>query len=124
MLTRAGVVCLLLGALGAGCAPAATTGAFTQVSRVESDLQRGVSTKRDVQRVLGTPKGSGGAVLPTDPRGREVWYYEDVRVANMRREPDGYVHADISQQVLLVFFLDGRFDSFMWFTGGGATGPK
>ena len=124
MLTRTRVAYLLLCALGAGCTPAVTTGAFTQVGRVESELQRGISTKRDVQRVLGTPKGSGGAVLPTDPRGREIWYYEDLKVASVRSDPDGYVHADISQRVLLVFFLDGRFDSFMWFTGGGAAEQK
>lgn len=125
MLTRAGVAWLLAAVLAAGCAAtSASTGAFTQTGRIESELQRGVSTKRDVQRVLGTPKGSGGAVLPTDPRGREIWYYEDIKVANMRQDAEGYLRADISQRILLVFFLDGRFDGFMWFTGGGAMGPK
>ncbi len=73
----------LVAALGAGCAPV-TTGAFTQPARLESDLKRGVSTKRDVQRVLGTPKGSGRTVLPTDPRVREFWYYEDIKVADYK----------------------------------------
>jgi hypothetical protein len=120
MLTRAGLVCLLVCVLAVGCvASTTTTGPFTQTGRIESELERGVSTKRDVQRVLGTPKGSGGAVLPTDPRAREIWYYEDIKMANMRRDPDGYVHADLSLRILLVFFLDGRFDGFMWGTGGG-----
>ena len=80
------ITMLLAGTLVAGCAPApkVTTGAFTQVNRLESGLQRGVSTKMDVQRVLGTPKGFGNAALPTDQRLREVWYYDDIEVTGVK----------------------------------------
>jgi hypothetical protein len=43
----------------AGCATGATTGAFVPVDRIEQELRRGVASKMDVQRVLGTPEGYG-----------------------------------------------------------------
>ena len=46
-----------------GCAPKVTTGAFTNTGGLDNQLQRGVSTKMDVQRVLGAPNGYGGAIL-------------------------------------------------------------
>lgn len=124
MLTRAGLACFLAAAVTIGCAPTVTTGAFTQTARIDAELKRGISTKRDVRRVLGVPKGSGGAVLPTDPRLREVWYYEDVKIAKLRQDTEGYLRADVSQQILLVFFRAGLFDGFMWYAGGGPVEPR
>ncbi len=110
---------LVVGALVAGCATTVTTGAFTQVSRIESQLRRGVSTKMDVQRVLGTPKGTGSALLPTDPRPREVWHYSDIAVTDARGEGPGVLRANVRQQVLLVTFEKGVFDGYMWFSNAG-----
>ncbi len=105
----------LAGSLLVGCAPKVTTGAFTQVSRIESELHKGVSTKMDVRRVLGTPKGSGNAVLPIDPKPREVWYYEDIEVTDIKLE-GGLYRANARQQILLVFFNEEVFDGYMWFS--------
>ena len=112
---RGGIVGLaLLFAMTAACASGtASTGAFTQTARIEAELKRGTSTKMDVQRVLGTPKGTGGAILPLDPRPREVWYYSDISATNMRREGQE-LRGDIRVQFVLVFFRDGLFDGFMW----------
>lgn len=110
---------VLVGALIAGCAPKKTTGAFTQVSRLETEMQRGVSTKPDVRRVLGTPNGFGSAVLPTDPRPREVWYYDDIEVTDTKVERGGVIRANVRQQILLVFFEREVFDGFMWFSNAG-----
>lgn len=101
--------------LAGGCATQATTGAFTKVRRIDSDLQRGVSSKMDVQRVLGAPKGLGHAVLPLDPRPREVWFYDDIAVKDARGEP-GVIRIQVKQQILLVFFEKGVFDGFMWYS--------
>ncbi len=111
---------LLAGSLVAGCAPKnVTTGAFTEVTRIESELQRGVSSKRDVERVLGTPKGFGGAVLPLDPRAHEVWYYGDIEIGGMKGGGGGIFRVNVHQQILLVFFEGGVFDGFMWFSNTG-----
>jgi hypothetical protein len=73
----------------AGCAASATTGAFVPVDRIEKELHRRTSTKTDVQRVLGTPKGYGSMVFPQDHRELEVWYYEDIAVTDARRAGEG-----------------------------------
>lgn len=112
---------LVAATLAAGCATKRlTTGAFTEVNRLEAELRRGVSTKADVERVLGAPNGTGDAVLPTDPRVREVWYYEDIEVTGGRAAGRGVVLMDMRQQVLLVFFEKEVFDGFMWFSNVGA----
>ena len=116
------VVTILVGSLVAGCASQMTTGAFTQTRRIESDLKQGVSTKMDVQRVLGTPTGSGGAVFPLDSRPREVWYYDDIEVTNLSSEAEseaGLYRVKVRQQILLVFFEKGVFDGFMWWSNAG-----
>ncbi|MFQ6028591.1 MAG: hypothetical protein ACE5Q6_13980, partial [Dehalococcoidia bacterium] len=51
--------------------------------RIEEELQRGVSTKADVERILGKPNGSGAAFLEgvevSSAAGekRDIWLYED-----------------------------------------------
>ncbi len=119
--TRAALfVALLAGMLTAGCAIKVTTGAFTQTSRISGDLKRGVSTKMDVQRILGTPKGSGSAVFSfvLDSKSREVWYYEDIEVKDFKRVAEVF-QVNVRQQILLVFFEKGVFDGFMWWSNAG-----
>lgn len=40
------------------------TGPFAKVEEIESQLKQGVSTKADVQHLLGAPSGLGQAVFP------------------------------------------------------------
>ena len=114
------LVLLLLGALTAACAPqTVTTGAFTQVGRISGELQRGVSTKADVERVLGPANGTGRMLPPTDPRPREVWSYINVEVKRGQSEGRGVIRMESSQQILLVFFDKEVFDGFMWWSDTG-----
>lgn len=103
----------------AGCAASATTGAFVPVDRIEKELHRRTSTKTDVQRVLGTPKGYGSMVFPQDHRELEVWYYEDITVTDARRAGEGLIRAEVRQQILLVTFDKSTLDGFIWFTNAG-----
>lgn len=106
---------LLIGAVLAGCGGARTTGKFVEVSRIEPELERGVSTQEDVRRVLGEPNGSGVAFLPTQTGLREVWYYEDIGMTRAQKQGE-VVWVDMRYQVLLVFFRQEKFDGFMWFS--------
>ena len=111
------LVCFILG----GCVKEVTqvtTGAFVNVNRLDTELQKGVSTKMEVQRMLGAPNGMGGASLPTDPKQREVWYYENIEMKDIKRE-EGVIKVNMRQQVLLVFFEKGVYDGYMWFTNVG-----
>lgn len=109
----------------AGCTTGqVTTGAFAQVGRIESELRRGVSTKMDVRRLLGTPKGTGATVLPTDPRPREVWFYEDVAMTEIKSEGPGVLRAQSRQQIILIMFDKESFDGFIWYAGSGTVQSK
>jgi outer membrane protein assembly factor BamE (lipoprotein component of BamABCDE complex) len=110
---------VLLFYLLTGCATQKlTTGAFTNVSSIDSQLKRGVSTKMDVQRLLGAPNGFGGAILPTDPKPREVWYYEDIEATDYKSE-ESFITMNMRQQILLIFFEKGVFNGYMWSTNVG-----
>jgi len=102
-----------------GCAAQkVTTGAFTNISGVDSQLKRGVSTKMEVQRLLGAPNGFGNAILPTNSTPREVWYYEDIEATDYKNV-EGIITMNMRQQILLIFFERGVFDGYMWSTNTG-----
>jgi hypothetical protein len=105
----------------AGCATKVkvTTGVFPPVGTLEKEIQRGISTKMDVRRLLGAPNGFGSAVFPTDPHAREIWYYDDIEMTDFKSEAGGVLRVNVRQQILLVFFKNGVFDGFMWFSNSG-----
>ena len=103
------------------------TGAFTKVSQIEKELKRGVSSKAEVRRVLGTPKGFGASLLPLnlpERLQREVWYYEDIELKDAKFQEGGAIQARYRQQVLVVFFDGEVFDGYMWFTNAMNLGDK
>jgi len=102
-----------------GCAAQkVTTGAFTHVSGLDSQLKRGVSTKMEVQRLLGAPNGFGDAIFPTDSTPRKVWYYEDIEATDYKSE-EGFLKMNMRQRILLIFFKKGVFDGYMWSSNTG-----
>ncbi len=115
---------LACAAVFAGCTTGATTGAFVPVQRIEQELRRGVSSKSDVQRVLGTPKGYGSMVFPQDLRNLEVWYYEDIALTKAQAVGDHVIRVDMRQQILLVTFDGSVLDGFVWFTNAGPVREK
>jgi hypothetical protein len=94
----------------------ASTGPFPNTALIETSLQRGTSTKSDVQRLLGTPEGFGEAVLPPSHENQEIWYYEDLEVKDFQSEGQGVLRGNLKQQVLVIFFQENRFNGYMWFT--------
>ncbi len=91
-------------------------GPFLNLSAIETELKKGVSTKMDVQRVLGSPQGLGGAVFPVTTEQHEVWYYQNIQIDNIVSK-QSYITMDMHQKVLLVFFSKGVFDGFLGFSG-------
>jgi hypothetical protein len=86
------------------CAPSTppiSTGAFRNAGMLENQLHRGVSTKADVQAMLGVPNGPGSWLLPAlDPNPREIWYYEDMSLAGTA----------LRLQMIFVFFKGNIYD--------------
>ncbi len=119
-------------AAGVGAADVGS-GAFRAAPAIEAQLKRGVSTRADVQRLLGVPNGSGAALLPApgfdrdrvikaaeggassapDFLQREIWFYEDVSMTDLTSTGSGYV-AKLRQQLLMIFFKGDLFDGFFW----------
>lgn len=119
-MARLGATALMAATLLAGCASGGmTTGPILPTARIERELQRGTSTKMDVRRVLGSPKGSGSALLPTDPRPRDVWVYLETQTGAAERVGERHAHVASHVQFLVVFFLEGVLDGFMWYEGTG-----
>ncbi len=91
--------------------------ALAQVHRLETELERGVSTKAEVLRFLGEPDGAGEFGGFHGVRGPEhakkgpadAWYYESGKA-------DVGVTVSEDMRVLLVFFDDETYIGFYWFT--------
>ena len=83
------------------------------VRALETDLRRGISTTADVERVLGKPIGTGGILIPQDPRPRLAWVYSRIQMDTIGST------IDMAQDVVLVYFKGDRFDGFMWFSDRG-----
>jgi hypothetical protein len=95
------------------------TGVFPNTQLIEKNLLRGVSTRTDVQRMLGIPTGGGDAILPGFGQNSEilarydVWYYEDVNTKNSKIK-DGIMTMDMNQQILMIFFKGDKFYGYFW----------
>ena len=95
------------------------TGIFPNTQLIEKNLVRGVSTRADVQKLLGIPTGGGGARLPGFGENSEVvepydvWYYEDINTKNSKIK-DGIMTMDMSQQILTIFFKGDKFYGYFW----------
>lgn len=106
--------------LVAGCAQpgAITTGPFKQMNRIDSELRRGVSTKSDVERVLGKPNGTGGTLMPpTQTKPGEVWVYYNSQTGTPRISGSRPIKVDVDSrdQMIMVFFDGDIFDGYLWF---------
>ncbi len=108
----------LMALLVAGCAVQSTkTHAFSRIDRIESNLQRGITTKGDVLLLLGTPDGSGAlggfdALRGPDAAGKGpiiAWYYESTNASLLGG-------LEFQQDILLVFFEGDVVDGFYWFS--------
>jgi len=109
------VVLLLIASLSSwGCSSATTrTGSIPDTRRMDAELRPGVSTKAEVQALLGKPNGYGGAVLPTDPRPHDVWFYNLIEASAHGTKGGGRVN--LQMDMLLIFFEQEIYDGHMWF---------
>jgi len=97
------------------------SGAFPDTSLIEAQLHRGVSSKADVQRLLGVPNGMGRSEMALARRNdevpaegpREIWYYENIEVTNAKSN-EGVIDMKMRQQILLIFFRLNVFDGYLW----------
>ena len=84
------------------------------VARLESGLQRGASTRADVERLLGPAAGQGESELPGDTVRRIVWYYgatEAITKWNLKSQLRVSI---LERRTLLIFFDGDVYTGFFW----------
>jgi hypothetical protein len=85
-----------------------------QVARLETGLQRGISTKADVERLLGPAAGQGESELPGDTVRRIVWYYGATEAINEWTKYGAIKAAITERRTLLIFFDGDLYTGFLW----------
>jgi hypothetical protein len=94
-----------------------SSGAFRNAAQIEMKLRRGISTKADVAALIGVPNGTGGSLFPQPGSGpREIWYYEDIAMKDIRADGQS-LRGTMKLQMILVFFNGEVFDGFLWTAG-------
>ena len=91
----------------AGCVQTVKTQVSRELTRVETDLKRGVSTRADVLTLLGQPDGRGGATFVTVSWQADIWYYESTSIS---------LTGFGNQKILAVFFKGNLFNGYFWFS--------
>lgn len=106
-------------------------GSMPSVAPLSVELTRGTSSRADVARFLGQPSGTGGSRLPPDWQARDIWFYQSLKVNGIHREIPGTggaltedLRADVTQNILLVFFADDLYDGYMWYSNAGLVEGK
>lgn len=115
---------LLVAAVPPALAQTTTSGAFRNLSAIETTLLRGVTSKAEVRKQLGIHNGSGAARFATlGGDEREIWYYEDVEITGAHSGEQG-MKMDMRQQILLVLFKGDVVDGYLWTSNSGALESK
>jgi len=93
-----------LSALASACYPA-RAGFWPPTERLP-ELRPGVSSKADVEALLGTPLGRGAARFTPEMAPREVWVYTFFNYDGASTSADG--------GTLAVFFDGDHYDGHLW----------
>jgi hypothetical protein len=97
-------VCLQL--FLAGCMSTVKFGRIADTGALQTQLTQNVSTKGDVLKSLGPPRGYGMARLPSQFEPRTLWFYEYA-------ETDGQ---NAHLKMLLVIFDGEKYSGHFWFS--------
>jgi hypothetical protein len=116
-----------------GCTPSIRVGTYPDVSLIEANLQRGISTLAEITALLGSPSGSGSFALPIDfgksesqtylYGAGEVLFYQDIELKDYEVRGE-LLQVDMRQRILVVFVRDDLFDGFMWYSNEGVVEGK
>jgi hypothetical protein len=105
--TQLGVVLAIVALCGSSCV-SLESGSLPRTDRL-SQLQVGVSTKADVRRILGKPRGRGAFRLTPELGQGEIWAYD-----YFKGSPKLNMKVDLEHSMLMVLFTtplsdpDGR----------------
>jgi outer membrane protein assembly factor BamE (lipoprotein component of BamABCDE complex) len=98
---------------------AVTGGYFPPTDGLETDLLRGRSNRADVLAALGSPIGSGGALLPPAHVPMDLLYYEDMELTNIEVVRGMEFRMETRQRILAIFLDNDVYSGFMWYSNLG-----
>ncbi len=107
---------LVIGLLVTACSEIRTeTGKPIDIKALDGKLRLGESSAAEVREVLGDPTGDGVVFLPIDAQPRKMlsYYYEKGLV---KTGSGGHLDIDSRRTYLFVYFVDDRYDGYMWFS--------
>ena len=108
----------LLSLLAAGCSSIEYyVGVRPVTAALETTLRPGKSTPAEVIAALGEPNGRrGGIMLPIlDKQARETWTYYFEK-GYVKATDSGAMDTDSWRIFLFVYFDDGIYDGYLWFS--------
>jgi hypothetical protein len=82
-------------------------GSMPDTGALQAQLAQYISTKADVLKVLGPPRGYGMARLPPDFAPRVLWFYEYMEV-----DPQ----LNVALKMLVVIFDGEQYSGHFWFS--------
>jgi hypothetical protein len=112
-----------------GCAGTGTgetrSARLPSIELIEQSLERGVSRKADVERVLGSPNGRGGAFSGSYPdRPQNLWVYGEMGWSLIGFD-EGTARVHVDQHLLMMFFEGEVYSGYWWHSSAGvATGTS
>lgn len=107
-------LCLILTSLLIGCVRI-KCGRMPDIDALASALQPQVSTKEDVLKLLGPPRGYGMGRRSKISGPGVIWYYESIESTSTM----WLSGSTQNLKMLLVFFDREKYDGYMWFPLSG-----
>jgi hypothetical protein len=104
-MTRISLIIIAMLILLTGCLKV-KYGSMPDTKAIQAHLTLYASTKADVLRVLGPPRGYGMTRLPAMPSPNVIWFYEYL-------ESDG---KNVDLKMLLVYFEGEMYSGHLWFS--------
>ena len=110
-MTRISLIIIATLILFTGCVKV-KYGSMPDTNAIETHLTLYASTKADVLRVLGPPRGYGMTRLPAMPSPNVIWFYEYLETeAGIFSAGNG-----INLKMLLVYFEGEMYSGHLWFS--------
>jgi hypothetical protein len=105
------IILIFLSAMLASCT--IKYGSIPATEKISSSLIQHTSTKDDVLKVLGPPRGYGKYQMSIMPEAHVIWYYEYMQASNIN-----YIDKsmDLDLKMLMVFFDKEIYAGHMWFS--------
>ena len=84
-------------------------GRMPDTEKLTSALSQNISTKADVLKILGQPRGYGKLHMSSIPEPLVIWFYEYI-------EASGFTSTEVNMKMLMVFFNKELYAGHMWFS--------